>query len=338
MATGFTVAFAHAALPTHWLPFVLAGRGQGWSRGKTLLVSALAGSGHVLFTTALGVVVVGLGIAVDRWTGEVFPYIAGSVLVLFGLYYLVRQVRGVHGHSHFGSPGHVHDLGHAQVRNTHHDVEFRQIDTGRGVLTLEVLEEGMPPHFRLRARSLTEKFSGAEQAIVETVRSDGSRQLFALSSRGGFLESVEPIPEPHIFTAHLAFGHGDHAHGCGGASSEAGPEARTVHRHGSHAVARGNAPSRRSDPAVILSLLALLTLSPCEGFLPVYLSGIAYGWSGFVLLSLVLGAATLTGMMLFTWLALAGMERLNLEALEKYESGTLGGVLCLLGVLMIVFE
>ena len=34
-ATGFTVAFFHAAIPTHWLPFVLVSRARGWSRGKT---------------------------------------------------------------------------------------------------------------------------------------------------------------------------------------------------------------------------------------------------------------------------------------------------------------
>src|SRR4051812_50179883 len=33
-ATGFTVAFFHAAIPTHWLPFVLVARARGWRRGK----------------------------------------------------------------------------------------------------------------------------------------------------------------------------------------------------------------------------------------------------------------------------------------------------------------
>jgi nickel/cobalt exporter len=34
--TGFTVAFFHAAIPTHWLPFVVASRAQGWTRARTL--------------------------------------------------------------------------------------------------------------------------------------------------------------------------------------------------------------------------------------------------------------------------------------------------------------
>jgi|SRR5579884_1924634 len=109
VATGGVVAFLHAALPTHWLPFVLAGRGQRWGRGKTLTVAALAGTGHVLFTIALGVLVAAFGAAVDRATGEVFPWIAAGVLAAFGLYYLSRQALGRgHGHAHFG---HVHDHG-----------------------------------------------------------------------------------------------------------------------------------------------------------------------------------------------------------------------------------
>ena len=56
------------------------------------------------------------------------------------------------------------------------------------------------------------------------------------------------------------------------------------------------------------------------------------------LLSAILAIATVAGMVVFTWLTLAGVEKLKLRALEKFESGILGGVLCLLGVLIILFE
>jgi len=69
VVTGFTVAFLHAAIPTHWLPFVVAARAQRWDLAKTLVVTAVAGSGHVLFTTALGVLVAGGGIALNaKWS------------------------------------------------------------------------------------------------------------------------------------------------------------------------------------------------------------------------------------------------------------------------------
>jgi nickel/cobalt transporter (NicO) family protein len=91
--TGFTVAFLHAAIPTHWLPFVLTARVQKWNRSKTLFVTALAGSGHVLFTALLGVLVVWFGIALNNKVGSWFPWIAGGALVLFGLYYVIQQLR-----------------------------------------------------------------------------------------------------------------------------------------------------------------------------------------------------------------------------------------------------
>ena len=84
--TGFTVAFLHAAIPTHWLPFVVAARAQHWNSAKTLVVTGIAGSGHVLFTTALGVVVAWGGIAINAKWSRTFPLIAGGALIVVGLF------------------------------------------------------------------------------------------------------------------------------------------------------------------------------------------------------------------------------------------------------------
>ena len=203
---------------------------------------------------------------------------------------------------------------------------------GDGVLLLEVFEDGVPPRFRLKAEA-TAKLPRVEAVALETVRPDGTRQSFSFGPRDGFLESIEEIPEPHEFEATFALSHGSHAH-------------RHVLRYVEHVhsaapsadnmsatrAAGGKAVTARSDRAVIVSLFTLLTFSPCEGFLPVYLSGITYGWSGFVLLSAVLSIATISGMVLFTWLTMSGIERLRLEFLERYESGILGGLILFLGV------
>src|SRR5438067_3109737 len=79
-------------------------------------------------------------------------------------------------------------------------------------------------------------------------------------------------------------------------------------------------------------------LSPCEAFLPVFLIGAKYGWIAFALLSAILAIGTVAGMVVFTWVTLAGVEKLRFRPLEKFESGILGGVLCLLGMLIILFE
>src|SRR5690348_17074252 len=112
--TGFGVAFFHAAIPTHWLPFVLTARAQGWSHAKALVITALAGGGHVLFTALLGFLLTLFGFALHEKAGHWFPRIAGGALLLFGLVYLYRQFTGhVHGHARvFGENPHVHAAHH----------------------------------------------------------------------------------------------------------------------------------------------------------------------------------------------------------------------------------
>lgn len=265
--TGFIVAFAHAAIPTHWLPFVLAGRGQRWSKAKTLMVVALCGSGHVLFTTLLGVLVVWLGIETSKWTGTVFPWIAGGALILFGLYYFVRQMRdGGHGHSHSDHRD-VGDSGHDEVSHGAHGSdgpaqETKRIDTGRGALVLEVFEDGAPPRFRVRSEGTPATLPPAEALSIGTVRPNGTRQTFSFAARSGYLESLEEIPEPHEFTATVRLSQGDHAN-LYEIHFEEHEHATVVQPAATPEVGQRAIGKVKSDRAVILGLFTLLTFSPC---------------------------------------------------------------------------
>ena len=228
--TGFGVAFFHAAIPTHWLPFVLTARAQRWSHTRTLAVTALAGSGHVLFTALLGLFIAWFGIVLHEKIGDWFPRLAGGALLTLGLFYIFRQIitKG-YPHTHLiGGHPHAHD-------ENDYDHEH-------------------PP-----SRSY-----GAGEHIGRT----------------------KPV----------------------------------------------------SDRVAITSLLALLTFSPCEAFLPIYASGVRYGWTGFALLTAILSVGCVAGMVIFTALTLAGVRRIKLGLLEKYESGLMGVLLCVIGVLIILFE
>jgi nickel/cobalt exporter len=213
--TGFGIAFFHAAIPTHWLPFVLTSRVQRWSRARTIAITAVAGTGHVVFTALLGLFITWFGMTINDSIGNWFPRVAGAVLLLFGSYYVFRQIAGK-GHVHF------------------------------------------------------------------------------------------PYPHEHLYEGH-------------------NPVA-------------GRPLQRVSDRAAIMSLLAFLTFSPCEAFLPIYVSGIRYGWTGFALLTAILSVATVMGMVIFTSLTLTGLSRVKLGALEKYESALIGILLCVVGTLILVFE
>lgn len=228
-ATGFTVAFFHAAIPTHWLPFVLVARARSWSRSKTLAVTAFAGLGHVGLTTLLGLGIAWFGFQLDEKLGRAFPLIAGGLLILIGAYYFWRQWRG-----------------------------------------------------------------------------------------GGICH--HPVP-------------GGHHH----VSADCGHEHEQSHWE--HELTDSElVSSRRGDWAAISGLFLMLTLSPCEGFLPVYLSGVQFGWQGFITLSVILAVATLAGMLLFTWLTLVGLEKFELKNFERWEAAMLGALFCLLGLIIIVLE
>src|SRR5882757_2228500 len=128
-ATGFTVAFLHAAIPTHWLPFVLVARARSWSRAKTMTVTIIAGLGHVLLTTLLGLVVAWMGFQLDERLGRIFPWIAGGILLAIAGYYFWRQWRGI-GVCHHSPPGGHHEpsehCGHeAEAEHSHWDHELQ---------------------------------------------------------------------------------------------------------------------------------------------------------------------------------------------------------------------
>jgi cation diffusion facilitator family transporter len=106
---------------------------------------------------------------------------------------------GEHHHSH--SQRHAHE-GHD------HD-EAHRISTPFGVVVLEIFEDGVPPRFRLTFEDGSGTPVGV--AAIETVSADGARQVFAMANRGGYLESVEEIPEPHAFTAHVRMGQQDYS-------------------------------------------------------------------------------------------------------------------------------
>jgi hypothetical protein len=227
--TGFTVAFFHAAIPTHWLPFVLVARARGWSRGHAVGVAFLAGLGHVGVTTLLGLAIAWCGFQLDEHIGAAFPWIVGGALAAVGGYFLWRQWRGtgICHHHPPGSPHHADEHCGEATDHSHWEDE-------------------------LKDSTLVEKKSG--------------------------------------------------------------------------------------DWTAVSGLFVMLTLSPCEGFLPIYLSAVRFGWRGFAVLSAILAVAALAAMTLFTWLALLGYERIKVRNFERYEAGLLGTLFLLLGALVIALE
>lgn len=89
---GFVAAFLHAALPTHWLPFTLVGRAQGWRPARILAAVTTAGLAHIVSTAVVGALIVAAGLALDHWIEGLLPHLAAVLLFLFGAFYLTRAM------------------------------------------------------------------------------------------------------------------------------------------------------------------------------------------------------------------------------------------------------
>lgn len=92
LGASFVTAFLHAALPTHWLPFVLVGRAQRWSLPRMLGAVTTAGLAHILTTAVVGGLIVAAGLAMDQWVSGLLPHLSAVLLFLFGAFYLSRSL------------------------------------------------------------------------------------------------------------------------------------------------------------------------------------------------------------------------------------------------------
>jgi ABC-type nickel/cobalt efflux system permease component RcnA len=124
--TAATLGFVHTVIgPDHYLPFIVIGRARNWGLRKTLLVSFLAGLGHILSSVILGFVGIALGIAVARLEGveSARGQIAAWLLIGFGLaYFLWGMRRAWRGKAHTHPHLHDHDDAQAHPHEPDHGV------------------------------------------------------------------------------------------------------------------------------------------------------------------------------------------------------------------------
>lgn len=92
LGAGFLTAFLHAALPTHWLPFVLVGRAQRWGLQQMLGAVTAAGLAHIVTTATVGGLIVVAGLALDQWVAGLLPYLSATLLFVFGTFYLSKAL------------------------------------------------------------------------------------------------------------------------------------------------------------------------------------------------------------------------------------------------------
>ena len=125
VATVFIVGVLHTVVPDHWVPITLIARQRGWSKKETARAALQAGTGHVITTLILAVIVWVAGVAVAAQFGHLIDAISSIALVGFGLWIAISSWREIHsgegdGHSH--GHDHSHDFS---------NLDYGQSDTER---------------------------------------------------------------------------------------------------------------------------------------------------------------------------------------------------------------
>lgn len=194
--TAIVLGILHGLEPGHsktmMAAFIIAIRGTLW---QALLLGVSAAISHSLIIGVLAALALHFG---SQWNAEqTEPYlqlVSAACVLAFAFWMFLRTRRELH------EAHHHHDHHH------HHHEGATVLDTGRGKLELSIFEDGVPPVFRLRATEGA-VLPSATCVSIETVRTDGARQVFAFLAKDGFLESRDNVPEPHEFDAVLTVTH-----------------------------------------------------------------------------------------------------------------------------------
>ncbi|SRR6266536_2466058 len=110
-----SVGVLHTVVPDHWFPITVMARQRGWSKSETAKVALKAGTGHVVSTLVIAMIVWAAGAAAARRFGNAIDTVTSLALVAFGLWiavsaWIAQHHKHVHPHKRGPhSPDHRHD-------------------------------------------------------------------------------------------------------------------------------------------------------------------------------------------------------------------------------------
>lgn len=90
----------HALIPSHWLPILAIGRKEGWPPAKTLWVTFLAASAHVLSTILVGIILSAIGGVMTKTLTFFTEWLSPILLISLGVFYLYQHYYHHHFHLH----------------------------------------------------------------------------------------------------------------------------------------------------------------------------------------------------------------------------------------------
>ena len=199
--TAILLGALHGLEPGHsktmMASFIIAVKG---SIGQAALLGLCAAFSHSLIVWALAAIALKVGNGLIAEQAEPYLMLLSAMVVIGVSIWMFMRTR----RDELAAKAHQHAPHGGKI-----------INTGHGIVELEVFETGAPPRFRVHvydnAMALT-RFDEHDKVSIETLRPDGTKQTFELKVSGMYLESFQDIPEPHEFEAVVCMGHGDHIH------------------------------------------------------------------------------------------------------------------------------
>ena len=99
LAGSILLSIIHAAIRNHWIPVVMIGRVEKWSKKELIGVAVLTSFAHTLSTILLGIVIGLVGYKLSNSYHIITDVVAPLVLVLMGLiYFSISLKHGNHEH------------------------------------------------------------------------------------------------------------------------------------------------------------------------------------------------------------------------------------------------
>lgn len=96
------ISLLHALIPNHWLPILAIGKQSKWSINKVTKITFYTATAHVLSTVVIGLILGFLGYALSENIETIVHYVAPTILIVMGLYFIYQHYHHNHFHLHKG--------------------------------------------------------------------------------------------------------------------------------------------------------------------------------------------------------------------------------------------
>ncbi len=306
------VGVLHTIVPDHWVPIMVIARRNGWSKGETARAALQAGTGHILSTLLLAVIVWLVGVAAAEHLGQIVDTAASLALIALGVWvalsawFDLRRIGTRHAHPHPHGGGHGPDYPTAATESIAHEHVGHEHDDW-----IEFAEDRHHEHGHRHPHGRGDAYDCAAADDLYAPLN----VAVAVRHRHVHRHGENAPPHTHLHD-HLALD----AHPISQAMEFDAP----LHRH-------------RHKTRGRIALLLILGSSPMIEGIPAFFAAERYGAGLLVAMAAVLAMSTIATYVLLCVYSTAGLQRVRFGPLERYGEVLSGGVIAAVGLALWVW-